>query len=72
MGRDVWYDGTDSGFIEISTHTPRVGRDVGTAQRFDRIAISTHTPRVGRDKFIAQPLRFIFISTHTPRVGRDL
>ena len=57
----------------VSTHAPRVGRDVFPPSfSCSRAYVSTHAPRVGRDhktKFNNILLRVV--STHAPRVGRD-
>ncbi len=35
--------------MQISTHTPLAGRDVGGGKRYGTERISTHTPLAGRD-----------------------
>ncbi len=60
------------GKYNISTHTPREGRDCKSCAGSEkRSKISTHTPREGRDRFEGFPARISPISTHTPREGRD-
>ena len=36
--------------LEISTHTPRAGRDLEVENHMTEWQISTHTPRAGRDR----------------------
>ncbi len=63
--------GADSKMTNISTHTPREGRDDEISELQDAIIISTHTPREGRDECALKTSRVSKISTHTPREGRD-
>ena len=59
--------------IEISTHTPRAGRDF-KAKKYGqgKYNISTHTPLAGRDLLMLFCGCRPSISTHTPLAGRDI
>ena len=58
--------------VQISTHSPRVGRTLSKQIKDCRMYISTHSPRVGRTLPHLPPWICREISTHSPRVGRTL
>ena len=66
------HEDLDGGSLHlISTHSPRVGRDIKCKILHLHLSISTHSPRVGRDGAIGPFAPWEVISTHSPRVGRD-
>ena len=56
----------------ISTHAPRVRRDLDPISALWQQLISTHAPRVRRDERRLVQRPELRISTHAPRVRRDL
>ena len=41
----------DSTKVDVSTHTPRAGRDKSDCDDvIEKVKVSTHTPRAGRDR----------------------
>ena len=68
-------DGETGGSIEItltiSTHAPRVRRDLSICTTITNNSISTHAPRVRRDSIKEKITGPFTISTHAPRVRRD-
>ena len=62
----------DPAIFAISTHAPRVRRDLNVCDNIVVKWISTHAPRVRRDRVSLFPLACEFISTHAPRVRRDV
>ena len=72
MERDTTVPSGNAVQSAISTHTPRVERDMTGIEKSLNQVISTHTPRVERDgKANSDILELYIISTHTPRVERD-
>ena len=55
----------------ISTHAPRVRRDINAVAHALDNRISTHAPRVRRDTVVDGQKFDSKISTHAPRVRRD-
>ena len=63
----------DDGFIDISIHPPRAGRDEHQEDSDPADQISIHPPRAGRDVSLTKSLqRNSLISIHPPRAGRDM